>query len=131
MQYIESRFPRPPLVMSRGDDCDETTLLIVTPTRLQHRSMTRHIKRMMRWAVDLAARGGRGAVHPTVGSLRMEVKKFGRSYGGGGARARSDGRRWKKVWLLLSCFFCFWFLFFLFHVEGTRQKEEGILSIKK
>ncbi|KAL6327004.1 hypothetical protein AAG906_012688 [Vitis piasezkii] len=73
MRYIESRFPRPPLVMSRGGDCDETTSLIVTPTRLQHRSMTWHIERMVRWAEDLAARGGRGAVDPTVGSPRMEV----------------------------------------------------------
>ncbi|KAL6327916.1 hypothetical protein AAG906_027327 [Vitis piasezkii] len=81
MRYIESRFPRPPLVMSRGGDCDETTPLIVTATRLQHRSMTWHIERMVRWAEDLAARGGRGAVDPTVGSPRMEVKKFGRSYG--------------------------------------------------
>lgn len=81
MRYIESRFPRPPLVVSRGGDWEETTPLIVTAARLQHRSMTWHIERMVRWADDLAARGGRGAVDPRVGSPRMEVKKFGRSYG--------------------------------------------------
>ena len=88
MRYIESRF-----LSHRHGDCNETTSLIVTPTRLQHQSMTWHIERMVRWAEDLATRGGRGAVDPIVGSPRMEVKKFEMSYGGGYTRACSDGRR--------------------------------------
>ncbi|XP_022133544.1 uncharacterized protein LOC111006103 [Momordica charantia] len=36
--------------------------------------------RLLRWAKDLAARGGRTAVDPAVGTPRMELRKFGRSY---------------------------------------------------
>ncbi|XP_057981381.1 uncharacterized protein LOC131166814 [Malania oleifera] len=80
IRYIDSKFPDPPLL--NGVPGDEKTPLAVRVARLQHRSMTWHVERLVRWAEDLAARGGgAAAVDPAVGSLRMEVKKFGRSYG--------------------------------------------------
>lgn len=78
LRYIEARFPHPPLVMRDGHE--ETTPLIVTVVALQHKSITWHVDRLVRWVEDLAARGGKGSVDPVVGSPRMEVKKFGKSY---------------------------------------------------
>ncbi|KAJ7970586.1 Hemerythrin-like [Quillaja saponaria] len=82
LQYIDNRFPNPPLTTTAGsrEVEEETTPLIVKMTRLQHKSMTWHLERMVRWADDLAARGGRKAVDPALGSPRMEVKKFAKSY---------------------------------------------------
>ena len=34
----------------------------------------------MRWAEDLSTRGGRRTVDPSVGSPRMELRKFGKNY---------------------------------------------------
>lgn len=78
LRYIDARFPHPPLVMPGYQE--ETTPSIVRVVGLQHKSMTWHMERMVRWAEDLAARGGKGSVDPSVGSPRMEVKKFARSY---------------------------------------------------
>lgn len=51
---------------------------------LQHKSMVWHVDRMVRWSEDLGSRGGKKkgvvGVDPTVGTPRMEVRKFGRSY---------------------------------------------------
>jgi hypothetical protein len=38
------------------------------------------VERLVRWAEDLATRGGKKAVDPKMGSWKMEVRKFGRSY---------------------------------------------------
>lgn len=76
--YIDARFPHPPLKMPGYDE--ETTPLIVKVVGLQHKSIRWHMERLVRWAEDLAARGGKGSVNPSVGSPRMEVRKFGRSY---------------------------------------------------
>ncbi|KAL1367922.1 uncharacterized protein LOC107474185 [Arachis duranensis] len=91
LRFIDSRFPglssTPPqayaptamaAVVSKGEL--ETTSLIVRMTKMQHKSMTWHLERMVRWAEDLARRGGRRAVDPKVGSWRMEVRKFSKSY---------------------------------------------------
>lgn len=84
LSYIEARFPHPPLVIRRGDDVeeeeDETTPLVVRVIGLQHKSMTWHVERLVRWVDDLTTRGGKGSVDPAVGSPRMEVRKFARSY---------------------------------------------------
>lgn len=40
-----------------------------------------HVERVVRWGLDLAIRGGKAAVDPSVGTPRMEVSKFGKSYG--------------------------------------------------
>lgn len=84
LQYIEARFPKPALASGFGvSDRGPVPAVVVTVT-LQHRSMMWHLDRMVKWAEDLAARqttrGGRRAVDPCMGSPRMEVKKFGRSY---------------------------------------------------
>ncbi|KAJ8630483.1 hypothetical protein MRB53_023806 [Persea americana] len=84
LQYIEGRFPKPALVSGFGvSDRGPAPAVVVTVT-LQHRSMMWHLDRMVKWAEDLEARqstrGARRAVDPCVGSPRMEVKKFGRSY---------------------------------------------------
>lgn len=78
LRYIDARFPHPPLTMPGYHE--ETTPLIVRVVGLQHKSMTWHIERLVRWVEDLAARGGKGSVDPSVGSPRMEMRKFGRSY---------------------------------------------------
>ena len=84
LQYIESKFPNPPLVLKRCNG-EEAKPWVVTLTALQHRSMTWHVEKLLRWSEDLAARGGKkrgggGGIDPRVGTPRMEVKKFGRSY---------------------------------------------------
>ncbi|KAK9283037.1 hypothetical protein L1049_011265 [Liquidambar formosana] len=38
------------------------------------------MERVVRWGEDLVTRGGKSGGDPTVGSPRMEVRKFGRSY---------------------------------------------------
>lgn len=85
LQYIEARFPQTPLVMGPAgvESEDDRTLLGVKVTVLQHKSVVRHLERLVRWAEDLATRGGKrrgGAVDPTAGSPRMELRKFGKSY---------------------------------------------------
>lgn len=59
---------------------DEGTPPVVKAIWLHHRSMTWHVERMLRWSEDLAARGGRRAVDPSVGTPKMEIRKFARSY---------------------------------------------------
>ncbi|GAB2276897.1 hypothetical protein Dimus_011608 [Dionaea muscipula] len=86
MEYAEAKFPHPPLLArgrDRGLGCEEeVTPLLVRMARLQHTSMRWHVERVVRWGVDLAARGGKSAVvDPGVGTPRMEVRKFAKSYG--------------------------------------------------
>ncbi|KAK7344797.1 hypothetical protein VNO77_14898 [Canavalia gladiata] len=89
LRFIDSKFPDlppetevAPTIVAEIDseDEEETTSLVVRVTRLQHKSMTWHVERMVKWAEDLATRGGRRAVDPKVGTWKMEVVKFGRSY---------------------------------------------------
>ncbi|KAK7393083.1 hypothetical protein VNO78_21535 [Psophocarpus tetragonolobus] len=63
-----------------GGRGEEAASLAVRVTRLQHKSMTWHLERMVRWAEDLVTRGGTRAVDPKVGTWKMEVVKFGRRY---------------------------------------------------
>lgn len=77
LRYIDSRFPEPRLLMRWSD---EMVLPVVTAAELHHRSMMWHVERLVKWAEDLVARGGRASGDPVKGSPRMEVKKFGRSY---------------------------------------------------
>ncbi|KAF8117365.1 hypothetical protein N665_0011s0085 [Sinapis alba] len=82
LRYIEEKFPEPRLMIWKFnlEGFDEATPLIVKAIWLQHRSMTWHIERMLRWSEDLAARGGRRAVDPSVGTPKMEIRKFAKSY---------------------------------------------------
>lgn len=86
LRYIEDKFPEPPRLALRkfnleeGFD-DEATPPIVKAIWLQHRSVTWHVERMVRWSEDIAARGGRRAVDPSVGTPKMEIRKFAKSYG--------------------------------------------------
>ncbi|OMO68319.1 hypothetical protein COLO4_29746 [Corchorus olitorius] len=77
LKFIEDKFPHPPL---RLNEVMETTPLVVNVTWLQHRSITWHLERMVRWADDLSRCGGRRRVDPAVGSPRMELKKFAKNY---------------------------------------------------
>ncbi|KAL7184911.1 hypothetical protein ACSBR2_026957 [Camellia fascicularis] len=79
IQYIESKFPDPPLMRKWGWEC-ETTPLVVRVAVLQHSSMRWHMERVVRWGEDLATRGGKTRGDPVMGSPRMEVRKFSRSY---------------------------------------------------
>ncbi|KAF3972666.1 hypothetical protein CMV_003845 [Castanea mollissima] len=82
LRYIDARFPHPPLGVRSCDEEEEeeTTPLVVRAIALQHKSITWHVERLVRWVEDLATRGGKGSVDPTVGSPRMEMKKLARSY---------------------------------------------------
>ena len=59
---------------------EQTTPLMVSVTWLQCKNMLWHIERMVKWAKDLAARGGKKAVDPSMGSPKMEIRKFANSY---------------------------------------------------
>ncbi|XP_019192234.1 PREDICTED: uncharacterized protein LOC109186623 isoform X2 [Ipomoea nil] len=83
VRYLDDKFPEPQLVMTGGGARfgeTSTTPLVVWVVVLQHRSMVWHLERMVRWAEDLAARRGKARGDPAMGSPRMELKKFGRSY---------------------------------------------------
>ncbi|XP_020212285.1 uncharacterized protein LOC109796866 [Cajanus cajan] len=76
LRFIDARFPGPSL----GKREDETTPLLASLARVQHTAMLWHVDRMLRWAEDLTTRGGRKTVDPSVGTPRMEIRKFARSY---------------------------------------------------
>lgn len=80
VQFIDARFPDLSASGGGGEEGTMTASLMGRVTRLQHKSMTWHVERMVRWGEDLATRGGRKAVDPKVGSWRMEMRKFGKSY---------------------------------------------------
>ncbi|XP_010427102.1 PREDICTED: uncharacterized protein LOC104712008 [Camelina sativa] len=82
LRYIEEKFPEPRLMIWKFnlEGFDEDTPLIVRVIWLQHRSMLWHIERMLRWSEDLAARGGKRAVDLSVGTPKMEIRKFAKSY---------------------------------------------------
>ncbi|KAH0928573.1 hypothetical protein HID58_014300 [Brassica napus] len=82
LRYIEDKFPEPRLMLWKFnlEGFDEATPPIVKTIWLQHRSMLWHMERMVRWSEDLAARGGRRAVDPSVGTPKMEIRKFAKSY---------------------------------------------------
>lgn len=80
LDFIERKFPLPPLPAEDDEGDEETTSCLVKLTCLQHKSVTWHVERMLRWADDLATRGGRRTVDPALGSPKMELKKFGNSY---------------------------------------------------
>ncbi|KAL9267522.1 hypothetical protein AKJ16_DCAP21505 [Drosera capensis] len=85
LEYAESRFPRPPLLArGRGKGWDEeggmVGPMVVRMGRLQHRSMRRHVERVVEWGAEVAARGGKmvGKVEATP---RVEVRRFAKRYG--------------------------------------------------
>ncbi|CAJ2630824.1 unnamed protein product [Trifolium pratense] len=82
LRFIDARFPNlTPVGGGGGGGVEEgTTPVMVTVTRLQHKSMLWHVERVLRWAEDLVTRGGKKAVDPSVGTPGMEIKKFARSY---------------------------------------------------
>ncbi|KAI3809269.1 hypothetical protein L1987_25240 [Smallanthus sonchifolius] len=79
LRYLDAKFPKP-VLLSNWNAYNETVPVVVTATVLQHKSLVWHLERMVRWAEDLAARGGRSKGDPVMGSARMEVKKYGKSY---------------------------------------------------
>ncbi|KAK7280536.1 hypothetical protein RJT34_25600 [Clitoria ternatea] len=83
LRFIDARFPGGTSSASggrgRGRE-DETTPLLASVTRLQHKSVLWHVERMVKWAEDLTTRGGKKAVDPSMGSPIMEIRKFARSY---------------------------------------------------
>ncbi|KAK4430693.1 hypothetical protein Salat_0831000 [Sesamum alatum] len=86
LRYLDAKFPDPPLTVTNNTTssiwgwCGETTPLVVWVVVLQHRSMNWHLERMVKWADDMAARGGSVRGDPSMGSPRMEIKKFAKSY---------------------------------------------------
>ncbi|CAL5210123.1 unnamed protein product [Lathyrus oleraceus] len=77
LRFIDARFPSP--VVGGGAE-EEKAPVMVTVMRLQHKSMLWHVERVLRWAEDLVTRGGKKAVDPSVGTPRMEIRKFATSY---------------------------------------------------
>lgn len=80
VRYLDEKFPDPQMLSGGARYGGETTPLVVWVVILQHRSMIWHLERMVRWAEDLAARRGKAGGDPAMGSPKMELKKFGRSY---------------------------------------------------
>lgn len=80
MSFLDMKFPEPRLRSGVSGLLDDTTPLVVWVVILQHRSMLWHLERMVRWGGDLVARGGKARGDPVMGTPRMEVRKFGRSY---------------------------------------------------
>ncbi|KAL2525998.1 Hemerythrin domain-containing protein [Abeliophyllum distichum] len=84
LRYLEGKFPDPPLTISTSNSVGGwyggTTPMVVWVVVLQHRSLMWHLERLVRWAEDLTARGGKARGDPAMGSPRMEVRKFGRNY---------------------------------------------------
>lgn len=79
LRYLDAKFPKP-LLLSNWNTSNEKMPVVVTATVLQHKSLTWHLERMVTWGEDLATRGGKSRGDPVMGSARMEVKKYGRSY---------------------------------------------------
>ncbi|KAJ4836861.1 hypothetical protein Tsubulata_030741 [Turnera subulata] len=79
LRFIDARLPLPPLLPAPGRAAAER-VMVVRAVVLQHRSVAWHLDRVVRWGEDLAARGGRGTVDPEMGTPRMEVRKFAKSY---------------------------------------------------
>ncbi|KAI3799611.1 hypothetical protein L1987_34910 [Smallanthus sonchifolius] len=79
LRYLDAKFPKP-MLLSNWNAYNETMPVVVSATVLQHKSLVWHLERMVRWGEDLAARGGRSKGDPVMGSARMEVKKYGKSY---------------------------------------------------
>ncbi|KAJ6986507.1 hypothetical protein NC653_019883 [Populus alba x Populus x berolinensis] len=79
-RFIDVKLPRPPLAVLVEEGGGETAALVVKMAVLQHRSVVWHLERMVRWSEDLVTRGGRRNGDPAMGSERMEVKKFQKSY---------------------------------------------------
>ncbi|KAI5578244.1 hypothetical protein BDE02_08G015900 [Populus trichocarpa] len=80
VRFIDVKLPQPPLVVPVEEEGGETAALVVKMAALQHRSVMWHLERMVRWSEDLVTRGGRRNGDPAMGSERMEVKKFQKSY---------------------------------------------------
>ncbi|KAJ9159753.1 hypothetical protein P3X46_025232 [Hevea brasiliensis] len=80
LRFIDAKLPQPPLVMKESDGFGETTPWVVRAVLLQHRSMRWHLERMVRWGDDLVTRGGRRNGDPAMGTPRMEIRKFSKSY---------------------------------------------------
>lgn len=79
LRFIDARFPSP-VVGGGGGAEEEKAPVMVTVMRLQHKSMLWHVERVLRWAEDLVTRGGKKAVDPSIGTPRMEIRKFATSY---------------------------------------------------
>ncbi|PWA78380.1 hemerythrin-like protein [Artemisia annua] len=77
LRYLDRKFPKP-LLLSNWD-CEKMPM-VVTATVLHHKSLTWHLERMVTWSEDLATRGGKSRGDPVMGSGRMEVKKYAKSY---------------------------------------------------
>ncbi|KAE9621146.1 hypothetical protein Lal_00019672 [Lupinus albus] len=79
LQFIDARFPNLPAAVALTSE-EKTTSLVAGVTVLQHKSMTWHVERMVRWTEDLMTRGGKKGVDPKMGNWKMEMTKFKKSY---------------------------------------------------
>ncbi|OAY45734.1 uncharacterized protein LOC110618465 [Manihot esculenta] len=80
LRFIDAKLPQPPLMLPEIEGFGETTPWIMRAVVLQHRSMRWHLERLVNWGEDLTTRGGRKTVDPAMGSPRMEIRKFSKSY---------------------------------------------------
>ncbi|XP_042012855.1 uncharacterized protein LOC121761274 [Salvia splendens] len=82
LRYLDAKFPDSPVAVTSNvwGWCGAKTPAVVWVVMLQHRSMSWHLERMVKWAGDMGARGGNASGDPSMGSPRMEVKKFAKSY---------------------------------------------------
>ncbi|CAH9148793.1 unnamed protein product [Cuscuta epithymum] len=80
VRYLDATFPEPRLLLAGGRWHGEMPPSVACVVTLQHRSMIWHLERMVKWAEELAARGGKARGNPAACTPRMEIKKFGKRY---------------------------------------------------
>ncbi|CAA7400251.1 unnamed protein product [Spirodela intermedia] len=79
LRWAEERFPGPAIV---GKAAPPPPPGVAVAVAVQHRSIERHLERMVRWGEAMAAGGGGRPAEGRKGSPspRMEARKFGRIY---------------------------------------------------
>ncbi|XP_072999912.1 uncharacterized protein [Typha latifolia] len=75
LQYVDSRFPRPPEVATDGVGKD-TEVALAVAARLQHRSVERHVDGMVRRAAEMAEKGG-GKRKTTMTAMTAVAERSG------------------------------------------------------
>lgn len=86
MGYIDAMVPGPTILTKEIRSVENSATVIVMVAELQHRSMVRHLEKMLAWVDDAAKRekirkkGGGREVDAGRGTPRMEMRRFGRCY---------------------------------------------------
>ncbi|KAJ6323159.1 hypothetical protein OIU77_012901 [Salix suchowensis] len=80
IRFIDVKLPQPPLVVMVEEGGETAALVVKNVGSCNIEVWCGILERMVRWSDDLVTRGGRRNGDPAMGSERMEVKKFQKSY---------------------------------------------------